>query len=88
MRIKDNLKLRKIGSKYMVVKSSDTQVNLTDVYSLNETAAFLWQAVGTEDFTTDDMVAVLCHEYDVSQEQARADVEYLLKSWKEFGLLE
>ena len=40
---KATLKLRKIGGKYMIVETSDSCVNLTNVYSLNETAALLWE---------------------------------------------
>lgn len=87
MRIKNNLKLRKIGDKYMIVQASEQQQNLTDVYSLNETAACLWKSVGTEEFTAEDLVNTLCSLYDVTREQAAADVDSLLKSWKEFGLL-
>lgn len=42
---KPHLKLRRIGSRHMIVEASDSCVNLTNVYSLNGTAARLWEAV-------------------------------------------
>ena len=35
MRIKDNLRLRKIGSRSMVVREVEGEVNMTDVFTLN-----------------------------------------------------
>lgn len=43
MKIKSNLKLRRIGNRHMIVEVSDSCVNLTNVYSLNGTAARLWR---------------------------------------------
>lgn len=42
---KPHLKLRRIGSRHMIVEASDSCVNLTNVYSLNGIAARLWEAV-------------------------------------------
>lgn len=87
MQLKKNLRLRKVGSKYMIVDTATEQVDMVDVYTMNETAAWLWQTFAERDFTTDEMVETLCQEYDVTPEQAAADVEALLREWTEFGLL-
>lgn len=86
MRLKENLRLRKVGSKYMIVDTATEQVNMVDVYTMNETAAMLWQAFAEREFTAEEMVETLCQEYDVTPEQAAADVEALLREWTEFGL--
>ena len=44
MRIKDNLRLRKIGSRSMVVREVEGEVNMTDVFTLNATASDIWSA--------------------------------------------
>ena len=36
MKLKANLKLRKVGRNYMLVDVSDADANITDVYTLNE----------------------------------------------------
>ena len=41
-----------------------------------------------KDFTADDLVALLTARYDVGEEQARADVDKLLASWRQAGLIE
>ena len=43
MKLQPNLQLRKIGNKYMIVSTASGNVNMTDVFTLNETAARLWQ---------------------------------------------
>lgn len=87
MQLKKNLRLRKVGSKYMIVDNSTEQVNMVDVYTMNETAAMLWQRFVEREFTPEEMVEVLCQEYEVTREQALADVESLLGEWNSFGLM-
>ena len=35
----EGLQLRKVGKQYMIVKANENNVNMSDVYSLNRTAA-------------------------------------------------
>ena len=85
---KSNLKLRKIGSKYMIVETSDSCVNLTNVYSLNETAAQLWEMLCREDgCTPEELAEELCKTYEVEYERALHDVESQLAEWEKMGLL-
>lgn len=87
MQLKKNLRLRKVGSKYMIVDTATEHVDMVDVYTMNETAAWLWQTFAEREFTTEEMAEALCQEYDVTPEQAKADVETLLREWTDFGLL-
>ena len=88
MKIKSNLTLRRVGKNYMVVEMSDETVNLTNVYTMNETAAWLWEACGTGEFSQEILVKRLCDEYEVSEEQAAADVDHLIKEWVNYGLVD
>ena len=87
MRTKENLTLRKIGNKYMIVDTLTEDINMVDVYTMNETAALLWKTFAQRNFTQDEMVNALCEEYDVAQEQATNDVENLVKDWISYGLV-
>lgn len=85
---KSNLKLRKIGSRYMIVETSDSCVNLTNVYSLNETAALLWEMLCRRDgYTPEKLAEELCKTYEVEYERALRDVESQLAEWEKMGLL-
>lgn len=88
MRIKDNLRLRKIGSRSMVVREVEGEVNMTDVFTLNSTASDIWSAFAGKDFTGEDLVGYLIDNYEVTSERAEADVAALLSRWKEFGLID
>ena len=88
MRIKDNLRLRKIGSRSMVVREVEGEVNMTDVFTLNATASDIWSAFAGKDFTGEDLVEYLIDNYEVTLERAEADVADLLSRWKEFGLID
>ena len=88
MKINDNLRLRKIGSRSMVVKEVEGEVNMTDVFTLNSTASDIWSAFSGKDFTEADLVGYLIDNYEVTRERAAADVADLLSRWKEYGLID
>lgn len=88
MRLKSGLTLRKIGSRYMIVDASTEVVNMTNVYTLNEVAAWLWNEAQKADFTGETLVSALCDEYDVDYETACGDVDKLIALWSEYGWLE
>lgn len=86
--LKPNLKLRKIGRKHMIVETVDGCVNLTNVYSMNETAAWLWEAISKGDNRTpEELAESLCKEYAVEPERALHDVKHQLEEWEKMGLL-
>lgn len=84
---KDGLRLRKIGSRYMIVEACNENVNMTDVFSLNETAARLWQRINEGKFTPEELAGWLCGEYDTDKDTALTDVQRQLEEWKAFGLI-
>ena len=88
MKIKSNLKLRRIGNRHMIVEVSDSCVNLTNVYSLNGTAARLWEMVcNGEGRTAGELAEGLCKTYDVEYGRALRDVERQIEEWEKMGLL-
>lgn len=87
MKINGNLELKKIGNNYMIVESSNNNINMTNIYSMNESAAMLWQKIGFKDFTFNQLVNWIREEYIVEESTAKEDIIKLLKDWKEFGLI-
>lgn len=81
------LQLRKIGNKYMIVEVCNENVNMTDVFSLNETAARLWQRINEGKYASEELVDWLCGEYDTDKDTALRDIERQLEEWKKFGLI-
>lgn len=87
MKAKANLKLRKVGDRYMLVDVSEKDANVTNVYTLNDTAAFVWTRLTAGATGERELADALCDEYDVEPATALADVRKLAASWRESGLI-
>lgn len=88
MKIKEGFILRKICGEYVVVGEGLAQVNFNKMLSLNESAAYLWEAVSGKEFDKEDLVQLLLDKYDVTPERAAADVDKLTAIWLEQGVAE
>ena len=88
MRLLDGLVLRTLCGEHIVTGEGLARVDFSRVVSLNATAAYLWEQVEGKAFTPEDLVELLTERYDVDEAQARTDVDKLLTSWKEAGLIE
>ena len=88
IRPKKGLKLRKIGKQYMIVEANAEHINMSDVYSLNQTAALLWERIEAGSYTPDELAAWLCSLYDITSDVILQDVERQLTEWKRFGLID
>lgn len=88
MKIKEGFILRSICGEYIVVGEGLAQVNFNKMLSLNESAAYLWKEAEGKEFTQEDLVKLLLDKYEVSQEQAAADVEKLTATWIQEGVVE
>ena len=87
MKLNPNLKLRRIGSIYMVVDSKTQEVNMANVYQLNETAATVWRAAEGKEIEAEALAEVLCSDYEIEPEEALSDIRQLLALWREYGLI-
>ncbi|MBR0247136.1 MAG: PqqD family protein [Bacteroidales bacterium] len=88
MKIKEGFILRTICGEHIVVGEGLAQVNFNKMLSLNESAAYLWKEAEGKEFTQEDLVKLLLDKYEVSQEQAAADVEKLTATWIQEGVVE
>ena len=54
---------------------------------LSEAAAWLWQEAQQQgDFTVESLAEALCQEYDITPENALADVAELTAQWLQVGV--
>ena len=89
IRNRHNIRLRKMGSRYMIVNPSSSAINMTDVYTLNESAAFLMRkCLDSESFEIADLASWLMEEYDVAPELATADATATAEEWLRLELAE
>ena len=83
-----NLKLRRVGSHYMIVASDSNNVNMQQVFTLNETAAKIWQHICQQPATPESLAAWLARDYGIAPEVALRDINRQLNEWRAFGLIE
>lgn len=88
MKLRSDLVLRTIGSDHLIVDPSQDMVDLSTVYTLNSSAAWLWEQLKGIEFTSDTIVDLLCENYEVDIDQAKSDAEILLQDFQKQGLLE
>ena len=87
MKIKKGFELRKVCGENILIAHGVENIDFTKVITLNESAAYVWNAVQDKEFTEDDMVKVLLDNYEVEESVAKSDVKTLAASWAEAGLL-
>ena len=83
-----NLTLRRMGRRYMMVNAASAAQDTADVYTLNETAARLWERLGDDEISLPSLASWLADEYGIAYDDALADVTTQVKDWQEFGLIE
>lgn len=89
MRIKNGFVLRQVCGENVIVGEGLGAIDFGKMLALNETAAWLWQqAVAMGDFTVDALAQKLCDEYEVSLDEAKADVKSIVTEWQNVGVLE
>ena len=89
MKIKKGYILRTVCGENVIVGEGLDAINFGRMLSLNETAAWLWkQAVEQGDFTAESLANALCDEYEVTPDQALADVKETISQWTELKVVE
>lgn len=85
MRMKGDFMLRQVARTWVVLPMGQSTLDLNGMLTLNESGALLWKTL-EQGGGRDAMVAALTGEYDVSAEQAAADVERFLNKLAEAGI--
>lgn len=88
MKRRTKLTLRRMGRRYMMVNAASAVQDTADVYTLNETAARLWEQLGDDEISLPSLASWLADEYGIAYDDALADVTTQVKEWQEFGLIE
>ena len=89
MKIKNGFVLRQVCGENVIVGEGLGAINFGKMLALNVTAAWLWQqAVAMGDFTVDALAQKLCDEYEVSLDEAKADVKSIVDEWSAVGVIE
>jgi len=87
MRKKEELILRHFADSSILVPVGETTRKFNGLITLNDAAAFIWSHIEEVD-SADEMAAKLMEEFEVSEEQAKADCEAFIGKLKEVGFIE
>ena len=88
MKTKKGYRLRQLGTEYILVAEGLEVMDANKMISMNETAAFLWEAVEGKTFDADTLAQLLVDEYGISMEMAEKDIKPLLETWTKAGIIE
>lgn len=87
MKLKENLVLRQVADTWCVLAYGAALLDFNGMLTLNESGVLLWKAL-EEGKDRDGLVEVLMSEYEVSAEQASADVDAFLDKLSQAGCLQ
>ena len=83
----DHVVSRPLGDGAVLVPvDPDGPLRLDVIYSLNRVAAFMWECLA-EGATGDELVRTVCEQFDVSEDQASADVGETVNQMAELDLV-
>ena len=89
MKAKKGFNLREICGERIIVAEGKENIDFSNIISMNESSAYLWDKVAALDsFSVDTLVNLLTAEYEVDEPTARKDAQDLAYKWIEAGIVE
>jgi len=89
MKTKKGFNLREVCGEHIVVAEGIENIDFTNIISMNESSAYLWEkAQAEESFDEDFLVKQLLEKYEIDEATAQKDVAELVKLWKQADIIE
>lgn len=88
MKTKSGFNLRQICGENVIIAEGEENIDFSNIISMNESSAYLWKNIQDKDFSEDELIKLLTEEYDVDEITAKSDVNSLVKSWLNAGIIE
>ena len=89
MKVKNGFNLREVCGENIIVAEGDENIDFSNIISMNESSAYLWQEVQKIDnFTIDTLTQLLCEQYEIDEAIAKKDVTTLATQWAAAGIIE
>lgn len=87
MKLRTDLQLRKLGNDYIIIDPGQEMIDMSKVFTLNETAAFLWEELQGKEFTEETVSDILLENYEVNVDVAVKDAKKLIQTFIKGGLI-
>lgn len=94
MKAKKGFNLRNVCGQNLIVAEGKENMDFSNIISMNESSALLWERIQGKDFTVEDLAQILQDEYQIDdntplpRELAMQDAATVVNQWKEAGMLE
>ena len=89
MKVKNGFNLREVCGENIIVAEGDENIDFSNIISMNESSAYLWQEVQKlNNFTIDTLTQLLCEQYEIDEATAKNDVTTLATQWAAAGIIE
>ena len=88
MKTKIGFNLRQICGANVIIAEGEENIDFSNIISMNESSAYLWKNIQDKEFSEVELVKLLTEEYDVDEITAKSDVDSLVKSWLNAGIIE
>ena len=87
MKIKDGFVLRNVVDEYMVMPTGENIAEFEGAVVLNEVSAMLYKLL-EKSTSREDLLTAMLNQYDVDEETALTDLDEVLETFEQIGLLE
>ena len=88
MKAKNGFNLRTVCGENILVAEGEENIDFSNIISMNECSAYLWNSIQGKDFEVKDLVDLLIEMYEVDEETATRDAQLLVDQWKQAEIIE
>ncbi len=94
MKAKKGFNLRDVCGLKIIVAEGIENIDFSNIISMNESSALVWNTLKDREFTVDDMAQTLTDNYQIDDDtplphdKALADAKQLAARWLEAGIIE
>lgn len=88
MKAKNGFNLRTVCGENILVAEGEENIDFSNIISMNESSAYLWNSIQEKDFEVKDLVDLLIEMYEVDEETATRDARLLVDQWKQAEIIE
>lgn len=81
-----NYLLREVAGEYLLVPLIEGESQFNSIITMNETGAFIWKRL-EKNLSADEIAAAMTKEYNVTPQQAKADVNEYINYLKEKNII-
>jgi len=78
---------RKTGNEYVLVPVTNNIADMTSVYTLNETGAFIWELIDGKK-NVEELIDAVIDKYDADRETATKDVFTFIENMRSYVIIE